>query len=374
MFDVGRLADRFIEMCRVNTPARREAELVGLVQARLERLGLECVRDEANAATGGDSGNLIATLPATAEALPLFFSCHFDTVEPNPGLKVVMEDGLIRSDGSTILGADDKAGMAPLLEAIEYLVTSGEPHGLIQLVLTVSEEVGLLGAHNLDRSLVRARHGYVLDTGPPVGSIVYTAPTQDTLEIAIEGRPAHAGFEPERGISAIEIAADAIVHMHLGRIDHETTANVGIIQGGSATNVVCPHVTMWAEARSRNPEKLRFQVEHMRFALTNSAAARGGRVQVKVMRQYETYRLEPSDSVIVLASEAAARLGLEVKLREAGGGSDANVFNTYGWQTCVLGTGMRNIHTHEECVHVDDLVRLAEWVVEICRAARGVAA
>jgi tripeptide aminopeptidase len=209
--------------------------------------------------------------------------------------------------------------------------------------------------------------GFVLDTGPPVGTVVYTAPTQDSFDVTITGRPAHAGFEPEKGISAIQVAARAVDRMRLGRIDPETTSNIGIIHGGMATNIVCPEVRIRAEARSRNAEKLAAQVAHMKEAFHQAAADFGAEVVVNVKRMYETYRLEEEHPVLQISQAAARSLGLETGLRQAGGGSDANVFNAFGWPTCVLATGMRQIHTHHECIAVADLVKSAEWVVEIAR-------
>jgi tripeptide aminopeptidase len=370
MINEQRLVELFLDMCRVNTPARHEKPLVDIIQRRLEALGLDCVRDHAHQKTGGDSGNLIATLRGNVtDATPIFFSSHFDTVEPNPNVQIIVEDGVIRTDGTSILGADDKGGMAPILEAVQVIQEESLPHGDIQLLLTVSEEIGLLGAHHIDRSLIHARMGFVLDTGPPVGTVVYTAPTQDTFNVTITGRPAHAGFEPEKGISAIQVAAHAIERMKLGRIDAETTANVGVIQGGQATNVVCAEVKLRAEARSRDKQKLLAQVEHMKQTLQESAKAFGALVEIGVTHMYDTYRLSDNDPVIQLAQHAAADLGLETGLREAGGGSDANVFNAMGLPTCVLGTGMRYIHTHQECIAIADLVRSARWVIKIAELA-----
>jgi tripeptide aminopeptidase len=370
MINEQRLVELFLDMCRVNTPARHEKPLVDIIHRRLEAMGLDCVRDRANERTGGDSGNLIATLRGNvADAPPIFFSSHFDTVEPNPDVKILIEDGVIRTDGTSILGADDKGGMAPIIEAVQVIQEQDIPHGDIQLLLTVSEEIGLLGAHHIDRALVHARMGFVLDTGPPVGTVVYTAPTQDTLNIVITGRPAHAGFEPEKGISAIQVAAHAIERMKLGRIDPETTANVGVIHGGQATNVVCAEVRLRAEARSRDKQKLLAQVEHMKQTLQEAARAYGALVEVEVKHMYDTYLLAPDDPVIQTAQDAARQLGLDTALREAGGGSDANVFNAMGLPSCVLGTGMRFIHTHQECIAISDLVRSAQWVVQIAQVA-----
>ncbi len=370
MVDRDRVTSLFLDMCRVNTPARREKVLVDSIQPMLECMGFHCVRDMAHNNTGGDSGNLIATLPATKLDVPsIFFSSHFDTVAPNPDVTIIIDDGLIRTDGTSILGADDKGGMAPIIEAMRAIQEDGTPHGEIQLLLTVSEEIGLLGAHNIDRSLISSRMGFVLDTGPPVGTVVFTAPTQDILDVTITGKPAHAGFEPEKGISAIQVAAHAIEKMRLGRIDAETTANVGIIQGGSATNVVCPEVKLRAEARSRSKEKLASQVQHMVDTLHCAAKDYGAGIEVAINHMYDGYCLPDEDEVVRMALRAGDALGLPTSLRAAGGGSDANVFNAMGLPSCVLGTGMRNIHTHDECIHIDDLIRSAEWCVAIVKTA-----
>jgi tripeptide aminopeptidase len=370
MINQERLVRLFLEMCRVNTPPRHEKALVDRIQPRLEALGFSCVRDHAHEKTGGNCGNLIASLKGSiAGASPIFFSAHFDTVEANPDVQIVFEDGLIKTDGSSILGADDKGGMAPIIEAMQSIIEDQIPHGDIQLLLTVSEEIGLLGAHHIDRSLIRAEFGFVLDTGPPVGSVVVSAPSQDSLTVTIKGRPAHAGIEPEKGISAIQVAARAIEKMNLGRIDGETTANVGVIQGGEATNIVCPEVRVRAEARSRDPGKLASQVKHMVDTFQVAGGDFAATVEVAVRHIYDTYRLTERDRVIRIAREAAESIGLASPIKEAGGGADANVFNALGIPTCVLGTGMRNIHTHDECISVEDMVKSAEWVVAIVKRA-----
>ncbi len=368
MINKDRLVELFLEMISVNTPARHEKVLVDIIQPKLESMGLHCVRDQAHHITGGDCGNLIATLKGNVSGAPsIFFSSHFDTVEPTSDIKIIIEEGIIKTDGTTILGADDKGGMAPIIEAIHTIIENDIPHGDIQLLLTVSEEIGLLGARYIDQNLIHARMGFVLDTGPPVGTIVITAPTQETLDVTIHGRPAHAGFEPEKGISAIQVAARAIEKMKLGRIDAETTANVGIISGGNATNIVCPEVKLRLEARSRNVSKLAHQVKHMREVFEDVAAEFGATVDIHVNHMYDTYRLSPDDEVVKIANKASENLGLPTGLREAGGGSDANYFNSFGIPTCVLATGMKQIHTHEENIAIEDLVRSANWVLEIIK-------
>ena len=366
MINRDRLVETFLALCRINSPARSEGGVADWLQANLEAIGLTCVRDDTSQVTGSETGNLIATLPANVrDADPIFFAAHMDTVEPNPGVKIVVDGDIIKTDGTTILGADDRAGIAPIVEALRVIVERDLPHGPIEAVFTVCEEIGLLGAKALDIRRLGARYGYVLDSTPPVGGVVVSAPSQDSFRVTIKGRPAHAGAEPEKGISAIEVAAAAISKMRLGRIDHETTANVGVIQGGEATNIVCPEVVMLAEARSRNSEKLAAQVEHMVQTWKSAAADRGAEVCVDIEHQYEAYRIDEADPVLQRALSAARQVGLPPTTKVVGGGSDANVFNAKGLPTCVLGTAMSGVHTHEERVAVSDLYASAEWTVAV---------
>ncbi len=366
MIDRDRLVETFLALCRMNSPARSEGPVADWLQTNLEAIGMTCVRDGASGATGSETGNLIATLPANVEgADPIFFAAHMDTVEPNPGVNIVIQDEIIRTDGTTILGADDRAGIAPLVEALRVIVERGLLHGRIEAVFTVCEEIGLLGAKALDLEGLSARYGYVLDSNPPVGGVVVSAPSQDSFTVTIKGRPAHAGAEPEKGVSAIQAAAAAISRMRLGRIDHETTANVGVIHGGEATNIVCPEVVMLAEARSRDPEKLARQVEHMVQTWQSAAAEIGALANIEVEHQYEAYRYDETDPVVQRAFKAARRIGLAPTTKSVGGGSDANVFNARGLPTCVLGTAMSGVHTHEERAAISDLCATAELIVAI---------
>lgn len=363
-----RLINDFIALCRVNSPPKQEAEVIEAVLPRLQRLGLEVQRDEAGKRIGGNADNVIARLPANVTgAPPIFFSAHFDTVEPNPNVQIIVEDDLIRTDGNSILGADDKAGLASLLEAIECIVENGLPHGEIWLLLSVAEEIGLLGAKHLPLERIPATMGFVLDTGPPVGKVVVGAPTHDHLTVRVIGRAAHAGAAPEQGISAIVAASRAIARMKLGRIDEETTANIGSFHGGQATNVVCPEVEIRAEARSHSTQKLEAQMAHMIACFREEAEAMGAQVEIETARHYEAYRLSEDAPVVQVARESALALGLPYESKLAGGGSDANVYNAKGIPTVVLSTGMDQVHTHNECCRISDLEKTALWVLEIVR-------
>ncbi len=365
-----RLVQTFLDMVRLNTPPRQERAAAEIGRAILEELGFECHYDDAGEKVGGDVGNLIAfkkgTLP---DAPPIFFSAHFDTVEATPGLEPIVDGDVIRTDGKTVLGADDISGMAPILEGMRILEEKKIPHGDIQLLLTICEEIGLVGAKHLDSNLIKAQFGYVLDAGPPVGSLVYSAPTQDIFDVHIHGKPAHAGAQPEDGVSAIQVAARAIARMTLGRVDHETTANVGIIQGGTATNIIPAECYLKCEARSRSQVKLDKQREHMMTCLREEAEAAGITVDISNETAYVSYELGMDDPVLTIGMAAAERIGLEPLLRVTGGGADANIFNANGFPTTVLGCGMQNIHRHDEFVLISDMVASTQLVVSIVETA-----
>ncbi|MBC8102613.1 MAG: M20/M25/M40 family metallo-hydrolase [Cytophagales bacterium] len=366
-----RVVDTFLTLCRFNTPSRSEKAASEWAGAYLEKLGFTVEWDDAGKEVGGTIGNLIAFKKGTVpDAPPIFFSSHLDTVEATPGLEIAVEGNLIRSASDTILGADDKCGVAPILEAMALLTESGEPHGDIQLLLMICEEIGLVGAKLLDPSRIKARYGFVLDSGPPMGGLTYTAPSQNSLKVRIEGKPSHAGSSPEKGVSAILAAAKAIAAMTLGRIDSETTANIGVIHGGTARNIVPAEVELVGEARSRTQAKLDAQTAHMKEVFEREAAALGAVAHVEVIEEYRTYHLTESDPVIRIGSEAARRIGLTPVLRPSGGGSDGNIFNGYGFPTTVLACGMEQIHTHDEFCTISALVQDAQWVVEIVRATR----
>ena len=245
------------------------------------------------------------------------------------------------------------------------------PHGDIQLLLTICEEIGLVGAKHMDPRRIKAQYGFVLDAGPPVGSCVYSAPTQDIFDVTIHGKPAHAGAQPEDGISAIAVAARAVVRMKLGRVDPETTANVGIISGGTATNIIPAACYLKCEARSRNPAKLERQRDAMLLAFQEEADRAGATLEVKMDRAYEQYELAMDSPPLQIAEAAAERAGLEFILRVTGGGADANIFNAFGVPTTVLGCGMVNIHRHDEYCTISDMIRSAQFVVAIAQTAAG---
>lgn len=375
MIQEERLIDLFLRLCQFNSPSLGESEVVAWTKQHLQGLGFEVVEDDAGIRIGGNANNLIATLPATAPGLPrVFLSAHFDTVEATPGLIIEERDGVFYSASDTILGADDKGGMAPAIEAALALRESGVPHGDVVLLLSVAEEIGLKGADALAIEDLNLDYGFVLDTGPPVGTFVTRTAYHDKLDIEVIGKPAHAGKHPEEGINAIVVASEAISGMKMGRIGPETTANLGIISGGTGTNVVCPSVTIKAEARSTSLEELEAQIDHMVQRFEEAASRHGAEVHIEHHRHYHAYDLDPASKVVQVAQEASRRLGFEPTLRTTLGGSDANVYNRKGVPSIVVATGMDKIHTHDEFISRKDLVDTARLTLEILKVSFGVEA
>lgn len=365
-----RLFKLFTDLCCINAPALEERESVEWTKKYLTDFGLEVWEDQAGKQIGGNANNVIAKLKGNKPGAPaIFFSAHFDTVEPTAGLEIEEREGVFYSKSDTILGADDKAGMAPAIEGVASVAATDQLHGDIFLVLCVAEEIGLKGAQACEIEKLGVDFGYVLDTGPPVGTFVNHVGTHDKLTAKIIGKPAHAGKHPEEGINAIQAAGRALAKMKLGRIDETTTANVGKIRGGTATNVVPAEAVLDCEARSLDLEKLDAQIAHMKSCFEEEADAMGAKAHVNVERAYSGYHIPENSQVVNIARGAARKLAMSADLRWTLGGSDANAFNARGVPAIVCGTGMEQIHTHDEHVSKEDLVDLTNLVIAIIREA-----
>jgi len=369
MVEQNRVLAEFLELVQIDSVSGRERDIADALIIRLKELGFDVREDDAGRPSG-NAGNLIAVLPPAGGGEPLLLSAHMDTVEPGRGVRPVVADGVIRSSGDTILGADDKAGIAAILEAVRAIKEEGLSHGGLEVVFTIGEECGLLGAKRLDISRLRARLGYVLDGEGEPGSIVVQAPTQDKIGALVRGRAAHAGVNPQDGINAIQVAAHAIARMSLGRLDEETTANIGIISGGKAINIVPDSCHLQGETRSLDSRKRQAQTEAVCRILRQTAAEFGAAVDIVTETLYREFQLTAADRVVRIALDAAAALGLQTRLVKTGGGSDANIFNEKGIPTANLGIAMQNVHTTEEFIRVADLVDSARLLVEIIRRAQ----
>jgi len=360
-----RLVNEFMSLVRIDSFAGEEREIADYLRTQLTKLGLDVTEDDAGKTIDGSAGNIIARLPGDCDKPTIMFCAHMDRVSPGKGIKPFIDNGIIRSDGTTILGADDAAGIAVILEALRVVKEAELPHGTLEVVFTIAEEGGLFGAKALDRSQLKADFAYFLDSSDPIGSIINQAPSHQNLDFTFYGKAAHAGVCPELGINAIKIAADAIASMNLGRIDHETTANAGVIQGGAATNIVPEVCTVKCEARSLDHAKLKAQVEHMISAAQASAAKYGAKVDIGITDCYTAYTIPESQPVIQLAAKACQALGVKPQLKATGGGSDANILNCKGLPSVVLGLNYQDAHSTRESMAVEDLVKVTELVLSI---------
>ncbi|MGM8365072.1 M20/M25/M40 family metallo-hydrolase [Virgibacillus sp. W0181] len=363
-----RLINEFMEIVQIDSETKQEEKMADILKQKFTELGLEVIEDDSKHQTGHGSGNLICTLKGSDKTIqPIFFTAHMDTVSPGKGITPAIKDGYIVSDGTTVLGADDKAGIAVILELIRILKASDMSHGDIQFIITVGEESGLVGAKFLDPSLITAQYGYALDSDGTVGDIIVSAPSQAKLLAKIMGKAAHAGVAPEKGISAITIAAKAISRMPLGRIDEETTANIGYFRGGQQTNIVCDYVEILAEARSLNRNKFDKQVNEMTKVFKQTASHYGGSADVDIQFMYPGFNQQAGDTVVEVARQAANAIGLNSKLLNSGGGSDANIISGHGIPTVNLAVGYEEIHTTNERIAINDLVKLTELIGSIVK-------
>lgn len=369
MVNNERIISQFKELVMIDSESGDERAIADYLIKRFTELGLEVIEDNSIAKTGHGAGNLVVTLKNNGiENAPIiYFTAHMDTVTPGKGIKPIIEGDYIISDGKTILGSDDKAGIAALIEAIQVLKENDIQHGTLQFLITVGEESGLNGSRNLDKELIKAEYGFALDSNGRVGKIIIAAPTQAKITALVYGKSAHAGVNPEAGISAIQVASHAISNMKLGRIDHETTANIGKFHGGTATNIVCDFVEIVAEARSIDDLKLEQQINHMKEVFENSAKHFNTQVDFKYVVMYPAFKFTEDNPLVEKAIQAVKALDRTPDMVASGGGSDANVMNGYGIPTINLGVGYENIHTTAERMPIAELIKATELVVELIK-------
>src|SRR4051794_13951931 len=357
------MLDRFVRLCEIASPTGQEREVADAVMEELRESGVDIAEDGSAVPAEAAAGNLIARVPGTCEGWLSFFA-HLDTVPHEGPIEVVRENGRFTTRGETILGADNKAAVTILMELAARHVADPATIGL-ELVFTVAEEDGLRGASELDTSVLRAPFGYVLDHATPIGEVIVAAPTYKRLIAEFTGQEAHAGINPEDGHSAIAAAAAAVAGMKLGRLDEETTANVGMIEGGTASNVVAGHCRILGEARSVDGERAAATIGEMVDACTWAAGEHRCDVDAQVIEMFRGYRLDPKSEAVGIASEALRRTGHEPQLVATGGGSDANALVAAGYETVLLANGTEANHTPEESVTERAVVEM----LEVCEAA-----
>jgi tripeptide aminopeptidase len=376
MINHERLRNLLIELIQIDSLSRQEYQVAMRLKREMEDLGADVTIDDAGKKVGGNVGNVIAHFPGNvAQSEALLLSAHMDTVVPGEGIVPILEGDILRTNGKTVLGGDDKSGVAIICEVLRTIRENRIPCGPVDVVFTICEEAGLIGAKCLDIARLRARTGLVLDSDS-VGFLFTKGPAANRMEFHVHGLEAHAGICPERGINAIRVAAEGIAQMQLGRIDHETTANIGVIEGGMAVNIVPNHVVLKGKARSHSTEKLARQTEHMQRCLEEAAArhelklnghVHRATVEARIDRDYDRMDVPDSSPIVRLVYAAARNLNIDVTTSATGGGCDANIFNQKGLIVANFGTGMREIHTVNEWLDLKDFYLSAQMLLEIVK-------
>ncbi len=365
-----RLAATFTELCQISSPSRREGAIAAYLKQAFTDLGADAIyEDDSAGRTGSESGNLIVRFNGSRPDLEgLFFSCHMDTVEPGIGVEVVRTGDIFTSKGDTILGGDDKTGIAAVLELMALLKENNTSHPTLEVVITTCEEIGLLGAKNLEYQKLQTKYGYALDsTGN--NHVVIGAPAANKIKVEIKGMAAHAGLCPEAGINALALAAQALTMIRMGRLDEESTCNFGMIQGGVATNIIPELVVLRGEVRSHSREKLVRYTEEIFKTFQKIVADWQGNpatgdhrpsVAIDIVDDYPPLALAEDAPVLLRIKKAAGACCKELHYIVAGGGSDANIFNGVGLPTAIVASGMNKVHTVNEQLDLNDLVNLTE--------------
>jgi tripeptide aminopeptidase len=369
-----RLASLFTTLCEIDSPSKQEGRVAAYIKSVFAEMGAVVSEDDSATQTGSDCGNLFVQFPdGGLDKEPVFFNCHMDTVLPAVGVKVKREGDVFTSAGDTVLGSDDKAGIAALIEVMRTLQEKNIPYGPVEYIFTTCEEVGLMGAKVLNPSSIKANIGYALDSSG-INRVVVGAPAANRITAEIKGVAAHAGLSPEKGISAIHLAARAIARLKLGRLDPESTANIGLIEGGTATNIIPESVVVHGEVRSHTLSKLKehmqniqevFQDEVDNWRDPESIVDGKPSLDFKVIEDYPVMKLDKNSTVIKRVAEAATTLDAELDYVVAGGGSDANIFNSFGIQCAILSTGMDKVHSTRETIKLSDMALTAELVMAI---------
>lgn len=366
-----RIFEEFKELVAIPCHSTKERQIFEVVKAKLEALDFNVEEDDAASKLDSECGNMWAFLPGNkAGATKVLLSGHLDGVEPCGGTTVVRKDGILYSDGTTILGSDDKSGVVAILEGVRMILEENAEHGDIQVLLTIAEEGGVNGSRCMDKSKLNADVGYALDSEGAPGEIIVGAPGQYKYSIKVIGKTAHGGMEPEKGINSVMVAAKALAEVkRYGRIDEETTANIGIINGGIATNIVPALVEIQGDARSRNSEKLIAIRDEIVNTICTAVEKQGAKAEADVVLKYNSFLVDENSKVVELAKDACAQFGFEPNVGLTGGGSDANFINAYGVPCVILGTGMSNVHTVDEYIKEEDLYNSALMVYGILKAA-----
>jgi tripeptide aminopeptidase len=359
LVNAERLKNSFLSLVQIDSESGNEKQVREYISHLVSSWNIESTIDK--------KGNLILLMKGNKRGPTLLLSAHMDTVKPGIGIKPIVTGDRIASDGTTILGGDDKSGVAEILECIHVIIENKLPHPPLVIAFSVEEEIGVQGVRELRN--IKADLGFVLDTDGPIGTVIINAPSHEKFTATIKGKAAHAGIEPEKGINAIVAASRAIGALPLGRIDDETVSNVGIIHGGLATNIIPAEVIIHGEARSRDEEKLTYLVEKIRAIFHKEIKAFGAELSFISTREYDRFDISSNKAMIGLCERAAKRVDVPLLLRPTGGGSDANYFNAFGIPTAVIASGMSKVHTLEEEIRISDMVKATDFLLAIIQEA-----
>lgn len=347
-----RLVKTFLDLVAIPSPSWEEHEVISYIEQNVNEYGAHCQRFPCR-----ESFNLLVTLKGNRKGKTALFSCHTDTVVPCHNVHPIVTEMKIASDGTTILGADDKAAVAVFIEAIRNLKEKNLPHADVEFLFSCAEEIGLYGIKNFPLKKLKAKYAFVFDSGGDIGSIVLRAPFHLTYRVYVKGKSAHAGIEPEKGISAIRVMSEMIQAIPHGRVDNETTINVGIVEGGLATNIVAENAEMALEIRSLKKEKLKKFDDKISTIFRAIAKKNRASVKIKKTMEYEGFSLSKENRVVQIAANAIASLGIIPRFEVSGGGSDTNIINKAGIEAVNLSIGMRNVHSKKEFIKINDLIR-----------------
>ena len=344
-----RVLFRLVKMIQIDSVSYHEGAMTDHLQNYFEKLGYEVYRDEAGKAIGGDhAGNLLIHIPGTMEGESICLNAHQDTVEPGISIKPLWENGILKSDGETILAADDKSGIAMMMEILDQLKETGTPHRDLYFLFTICEENGMHGAKNFDYSKLPTKNIFALDGAGDLGKMLKSGAGKDALKITFHGKMAHGGIEPEKGVNAINAAAAAISKVKFGRIDPETTSNIGRIEGGGATNIVTDEVTFTCEVRSHTQEQIQAQVDLIVAACNEAAAEFGATVDIEIDHFCPPQKPNPDGFLAKATYQALVKEGYTPEYIVSNGSGDANIFSGYGFDCSGISTGMFDVHTTNE--------------------------
>ncbi len=360
MINENRLIETFIEMVKISSESFNEKNMMDYIALKLKKMGMRVDFDDAGQKVSSNGTNIYGYYQGDSSLDPVILSAHMDTVKPGCDINVIVDGDIIKTDGNTILGGDDKSGIAIVLECLETIIEKNLDARSVEVVFTICEEVGLLGGKHIDYSKLKSKQAIVFDSGGDIGLITVQAPGQYKITGKFQGVPAHAGLEPEKGISAIQVAADAITNMPLLRIDEETTANVGFFNAGVATNIVTPEAIIVCEARSTDANKLELQVQNMTKVMEDSAKKFNTTVSIETVKAYDPYSISSDEKIVRDLSKAFEVCNIKANLVPSGGGSDSNSFNKNGVTSIVTSTGMSKVHTTEEYIKKSDMITCAK--------------